>query len=78
MNSNEREQLAKQRFFTMAAMRFGAVIFVGLGIANIGGKFVPEVSPILGYAFLVIGTIHFFLMPVTLKRIWQKQDAEKG
>ena len=78
MNTDEREQLAKQRFFTMTAMRFGAVIFVGLGIANISRKFVPEVSPELGYGFLIIGTIHFFLMPITLKKIWQKQDANKS
>lgn len=78
MNSDEREALAKRRFFLMTIMRFAALVFVMLGMANIAGRFVPEASPLLGYCFLVLGTVHFFLMPIILKKIWAKQDADKG
>ncbi|MGL5837222.1 MAG: hypothetical protein ACRCY3_01830 [Sphingorhabdus sp.] len=75
MTGDEREALAKKRFFLLSAMRFASIVFVMLGIANIGGRFVPEASPTLGYGFLIIGTIHFFLMPSTMKKIWARQDA---
>ena len=78
MDSIEKEKLAKQRFTVLSLSRFGAVLFVGLGIANVGGRFVPEVAPVLGYAFLLVGAINFFLMPIILKKIWVKQDSDKG
>ncbi len=75
MNSQEREALAKKRFFLLSAMRFAAVLFVMLGIANVGGRLLPDVAPYLGYAFLIIGALDFFLIPVVLKRHWVKQDV---
>jgi hypothetical protein len=68
------EELAKKRFLTMQLMRLVALTFVMLGIANIGGKLLPELSPYLGYCLLIFGTVDFFLIPVLLKRMWQKQD----
>jgi F0F1-type ATP synthase assembly protein I len=75
MNSDERERLAKQRFFLLSAMRFVSVILVMAGIANIAGRLFPDATPYLGYGFLLIGLIEFFLMPVVLKKAWTKQDA---
>jgi hypothetical protein len=78
MNSDEREALAKQRFFVLSAMRFTSLIFVAAGVANVGGRLFPEASPYLGFAFLIIAMLDFFLVPVVLKKAWAKQDAEKG
>jgi hypothetical protein len=78
MNSEEREALAKKRFFLLSAMRFTSLIFVALGVGNVGGRLFPEASPYLGYGFLIIAMLDFFLIPVILKKAWAKQDAEKG
>jgi hypothetical protein len=78
MNSDERQALAKQRFFLLSAMRFTSLIFVALGVANVGGRLFPEAAPFLGFVFLVLAMLDFFLVPVFLKKAWAKQDAEKG
>jgi hypothetical protein len=78
MTSDEREQLAKQRFFLLSAMRFPSLIFVALGVANVGGRLFPEWSPYLGYLFLIIAMVEFFYVPVMLKKAWARQDAEIG
>jgi hypothetical protein len=75
MNSDEREALAKQRFFLLSAMRFVAVILVMLGMANIAGRLLADFAPYLGYVLLVIGALDFFIAPVVLKKAWAKQDA---
>lgn len=78
MNSDEREALAKKRFMLLGAMRFTSVIFVMLGIANIGGRLFPDAAPFLGYGFLLVGALDFFLIPILLKKAWARQDADKG
>lgn len=75
MNNDERETLAKQRFFLLSAMRFTSVILVMAGIANISGRLFPDATPYLGYGLLLIGVVEFFLVPVVLKKAWAKQDA---
>lgn len=77
MNSDDREALAKKRFFLLSAMRFASVIFVMMGIANVGGRLFPEAAPYLGYGFLFVGALDFFLIPLLLKKAWAKQDAQK-
>jgi hypothetical protein len=78
MNSDEREALAKKRFILLSAMRFASVIFVMMGIANVGGRLFPDAAPYLGYGFLLVGALDFFLIPLLLKKAWAKQDADKG
>jgi hypothetical protein len=78
MNNDEREVQAKQRFILLSAMRFGAVILVMLGIANIGGRLFQEFTPWLGYGFLLIGALDFFLVPIILKKSWARQDSGKS
>ncbi|MBK9002873.1 MAG: hypothetical protein IPM67_05600 [Sphingomonadales bacterium] len=73
MNSEEREKKAKQRFITLNAIRFSGVFLVFLGIANIGGKFLPEFAPVLGGLFMLLGMIEFFFMPILMKIIWDRQ-----
>jgi hypothetical protein len=68
------EELAKKRFMILNLVRFSALAFIFAGAANIGGKLLPELTPTLGYALLVIGAIDFFLAPVLLKRMWRTPE----
>jgi hypothetical protein len=68
------EDLAKQRFLVMQLTRLAGLALVMMGIANVGGKLLPDLSPYLGYGLLIFGAVDFFLVPIMLKRVWQKQD----
>jgi hypothetical protein len=68
------EELAKKRFMILNLVRFSALAFIFAGAANIGGKLLPELMPVLGYVLLVIGAVDFFLAPVLLKRLWRTPE----
>ena len=68
------EELAKKRFMILNLVRFSALAFIFAGAANIGGKLLPELMPVLGYVLLVIGATDFFLAPVLLKRLWRTPE----
>ncbi len=68
------EEQAKTRFMLLNLVRLIAIAMVFAGIANIGGKLWPAFTPVLGYALLAIGAADFFLAPVLLKKLWNKQD----
>lgn len=68
------EELAKKRFMILNLVRFSALAFIFAGAANIGGKLLPELMPVLGYILLVIGAVDFFLAPVLLKRLWRTPE----
>ena len=68
------EELAKKRFMILNLVRFSALAFIFAGAANIGGKLMPELMPVLGYVLLVIGATDFFLAPVLLKRLWRTPE----
>lgn len=68
------EDLAKQRFMIINFVRFSAVALIFAGAANVAGKLLPELAPILGYGLLLVGAIDFFLAPVLLKRMWRSPD----
>lgn len=68
------EDLAKQRFMIINLVRFSAVALIFAGAANVAGKLLPELAPILGYGLLLVGAIDFFLAPVLLKRMWRSPD----
>lgn len=68
------EELAKKRFMILNLVRFSALAFIFAGAANIGGKLLPELMPVLGYVLLVIGATDFFLAPVLLKRMWRTPE----
>lgn len=69
------EEQAKQRFLVLNLVRLIALIIVMAGAANIAGKLLPEFTPALGMALLVIGAVDFFIAPVLLKKYWQKQGG---
>lgn len=68
------EDLARQRFMVLNLLRLVALLIVLAGVANIAGRLLPDLSPILGYVLLVVGAIDFFAAPVLLKRAWQDRD----
>ncbi len=78
MNSEEREMQAKQRFIILNLLRFSGAVIVMLGLAISAGRLFPDFPPLLGYFFLILGMFEFFLLPVLLKKSWNKKDAGQG
>lgn len=72
---NEAEELAKKRFMILNLVRLFALAMVLGGVTNIAGKWLPDLSPTLGYVLLVFGAADFFIAPVLLKRMWRTPDA---
>lgn len=68
-------KLAKQRFWVLQAIRFSGLALVAGGVANIAGKFLPDLAPVLGGALLVTGVVDYFILPIVLKRGWRSNDA---
>jgi hypothetical protein len=69
------EDEAKKRFILLNIVRMAGVALVFAGAANIGGKLLPEFTPLLGYVLLVAGAVDFFAAPVLLKNLWRTPDA---
>lgn len=69
------EDAAKQRFILLNLLRLIALMIVLAGVANISGRLLPDLSPVLGYVLLVVGAIDFFAAPVLLKRAWRDRDG---
>ncbi|MBK8631038.1 MAG: hypothetical protein IPN84_12830 [Sphingomonadales bacterium] len=70
------EDKAKARFMLLNMVRFSGILFVFAGLANGGGKLLPELAPYLGLALCTIGLIDFFGVPIFLKKAWKKQDGQ--
>lgn len=62
-------KLEKQRFMAIQLMRLMGAALVLLGILIAGGKIALPV--LVGYLFVVIGMVDFFLMPKILSRRWR-------
>ena len=75
---NDAEQLAKNRFTILTVSRFMDLAIVLAGLANINGKLMPENAPYFGMFLVIVGSFGFFAVPIILKRIWVKQDANKA
>ncbi|HEX4873707.1 MAG TPA: hypothetical protein VFV06_02305 [Sphingorhabdus sp.] len=78
MNSEEREEQARKRFIILNILRFSGAIVVMMGLAISAGRLFPDFPPLLGYLFLILGMIEFFLMPLLLKKSWNREDAGQG
>jgi hypothetical protein len=70
----EQEEQARQRLMLLNVTRLFGLLLVMGGAANIVGKWLPGLSPGLGYVMLVLGAADFFITPVLLKRMWQNDD----
>jgi uncharacterized protein YjeT (DUF2065 family) len=68
------EEQAKRRFLLLNLVRLSGLGIVMAGVANLGGKFLPELTPGLGAVLMVAGMVDYFFAPMMLKRMWQKAD----
>ncbi|MBV7264943.1 hypothetical protein [Erythrobacter ani] len=68
----ERETLARKRYFILNTVRIGALAAVILGIAI--ARAVVDLPYALGVVLAVVGLLAFFFAPRTLARRW-KSDA---
>lgn len=68
------EEQAKQRFMLLNIIRLTGLIFVIIGIANLGGKLLPDLAPWFGAVMMVVGATDFFIAPMMLKKQWQNAD----
>jgi len=62
-------KLEKQRFMAIQIMRIMGAALVVLGILITGGKIALPV--LIGYVFVFLGMVDFFLMPKILARRWR-------
>ncbi len=66
------EAEAKKRFMVLNLVRLFALAVVLIGLANIAGRLLSDLSPVLGYVLLVFGVADFFFAPALLKRMWRQ------
>lgn len=65
-------KLEKQRFLAIQLMRAMGAALVILGVLIAGGRI--DLPVLVGYAFMVIGIVDFFVMPRMLARRWRSPD----
>lgn len=68
------EDKAKARFMLLNLVRLSGVALMFAGLANVSGKLLPELAPVLGGVLMVVAMADFFVAPMILKKIWQNQD----
>lgn len=69
----EPSKIEKQRFLAIQMMRLMGLALVILGVLIAGGK--VDLPVLIGYVFVAIGLIDFFVMPKMLARRWRTPDA---
>jgi len=72
----EKEEQAKGRFVTLNIIRLVGLGMVLFGIANALGRFLPELSPWLGYVLVAMGMFEFFFLPNIVSKNWRSNDDE--
>ena len=73
---DENESLARQRWMVMQVMRimgFGLVI-LGILMARDVVDIAGESNHLVGYAFVVVGLLDGFLMPIFLAKKWSSRS----
>lgn len=61
---------ARNRFFTLTAIRFSGAALVALGAANIGKRWIEPADPV-GTALLFAGAVAILLIPRLLAKRWR-------
>jgi thiosulfate reductase cytochrome b subunit len=77
MTREETEKQAFQRFMMLNIIRFVAVFLVMFGLMIITGKLLVGME-FLGYILVIMGMFEFFALPIIVKKMWKKQDANKN
>jgi type IV secretory pathway VirB2 component (pilin) len=68
------EEEAKRRFIMLNVVRLLAVVLVMLGAYIFQKQVFGDDSALIGGIFMVFGAADFFLAPMVLKKLWQKQQ----
>ena len=69
MDSRVNDEVARNRWMVINAVRAGGVAMVLVGILGLRGVF--EYPDVAGYALLVVGLLDIFLVPLLLARKWR-------
>lgn len=64
------EELAKKRFFTLTALRFGGVVLAFVGISIIAKRWI-EPAEVIGGVLLAVAMIDVLILPTLLIRRWR-------
>jgi hypothetical protein len=75
MSNSEKDAQAMRRFTMLNIVRSVSAALVMLGVAIISGSILPGFE-FVGYGFVILGAVEFFLMPVILKRMWNMRDEK--
>ena len=66
------EDLAKQRFFMLSAIRLVSIAMIVVGLLALSGKIaMPRPA---GAVFAVLGLLEFLFLPLWLARKWKTPD----
>ena len=66
------DDLAKQRFFLLSAIRLLSIAIIVVGLLSLSGKIaIPRPA---GAAFAVFGLLEFLFLPLFLARKWKTPD----
>ena len=66
------DDMAKQRFFLLSAIRLLSVAIIVVGLLSLTGKI--DMPRPAGAAFAVFGLLEFLLLPLFLARKWKTPD----
>ena len=66
------EDLAKKRFFTLTALRFGGVMLAFVGISIMAKRWI-EPAEIVGVMVLALAMVDVLIVPTILIRRWRSE-----
>ena len=69
MDRQEADDLARNRYMVMAAVRLAGAAMVVVGLLIYNGNI--ETDPLVGYFLIAVGLVDVFLMPLVLARKWR-------
>ena len=73
MTPEAREAQARNRFFVIALSRLGGVCLTVAGIVATAGR-IPALSPVIGYAMVLVGLATMLFVPRALARRWRTPE----
>ncbi|APG63341.1 hypothetical protein LPB140_11705 [Sphingorhabdus lutea] len=76
MTEEEKEALAKNRFFLLGIVRLVGAIFAMVGLAIIFNGFANQ-PKIVGYGLFINGMIGFAILPMMIAKKWKNDNQHK-
>lgn len=65
------EDLARKRFFLLAALRFGGVVMAFVGISIVAKRWI-EPAEVIGGVLIAIAIVDVMIVPMVLIRRWRR------